>query len=327
MDSRRGFDRAAADRAVPGWRHPLQPTQGMETPEPGVSAMRIHRRHRFALRAGSIRRRRFPRQRPLWTKASFVPTLVVVEEDARPNPSSPARFEPTRWSVVLTSARTQAPGAKEALAELCRTYWQPLYFFARRRGLDHHRAQDTIQSFFLNLIETKSLQRADPLKGKFRNYLLAALHNHIANEAAYANAQKRGGGIPLVSIDDEIETKFELSRHATRAPAENVFEREWAVAAVEAALQQLEKDFARRGKRDVFRALKPFLTDDQQTGAYEQAAAALGQTTGAVRTGVHRLRQEFRTHLRREVAKTVDSPDQIDEEMRHLRTVLTEQPR
>lgn len=227
---------------------------------------------------------------------------------------------------MLNSARTQAPGAKEALAELCRTYWQPLYFYARRRGLDHHRAQDTIQSFFLNLIETKSLQRADPLKGKFRNYLLASLHNHIANEATHASAQKRGGGVPLISIDDdEFESRFESSTNATRAPAESVFEREWAVAAVEAALQQLEKEFTRRGKREVFRTLKPFLTDDQPAGAYDQAAAVLGQSAGAVRTGVHRLRLEFRTHLRREVAKTVDSPDQIDEEMRHLREVLTSQ--
>jgi RNA polymerase sigma-70 factor (ECF subfamily) len=228
--------------------------------------------------------------------------------------------------MVLNSARTQAPGAKEALAELCRTYWQPLYSYARRRGFDHHRAQDTIQSFFLNLIETKSLQRADPLKGKFRNYLLASLHNHIANEVTHNCAQKRGGGAPLISIDDEdVESKFDSSHYSNRAPAESVFEREWAVAAVEAALQQLEKDFARKGKLEIFRTLKPFLTDDQPAGAYEKAATALAQNTGAVRTGVHRLRQDFRAHLRREVAKTVESPDQIDEEMRHLRTVLSAQ--
>ena len=251
-----------------------------------------------------------------------------MEVDAPTKTSSSARFEPTRWSLVLNSARTQAPGAREALSELCRTYWQPLYSFARRRGLDHHRAQDTIQSFFLNLIETKSLQRADPLKGKFRNYLLASLHNHIANEANHANAQKRGGGAAIVSIDDQdVELKFESARYPARAPAESIFEREWAVAAVEAALLQLEKDFARRGKREVFAVLKPFLTDDQPTGAYDTAAATLGQSAGAVRTGVHRLRQEFRTHLRREVAKTVDSPDQIDEEMRHLRSVLSAQIR
>ena len=246
-----------------------------------------------------------------------------VDDDVSPQISAPARFEPTRWSVVLASAQTQAPGAKEALAELCRTYWQPLYAFARRRGHDHHRAQDIIQSFFLSLIESKSLSRADPLKGKFRSYLLAALQNHILNEFTRSNAQKRGGGMKLISIDDDdVESKFAAARISSQARPEEVFEREWAVAAVEAAMAQLETDFARRKKREIFLALKPFLIGEQSVGAYEQASATLRQSVGAVRTGVHRLRQDFRTHLRREVAKTVESPDQIDEEMRHLRSVL-----
>lgn len=249
-----------------------------------------------------------------------------MDEESSPQTSTPARFEATRWSVVIASAQTQAPGAKAALAELCRTYWQPLYAFARRRGLDHHRAQDTIQSFFLSLIENKSIARADPLKGKFRSYLLAALQNHILSDISRNNAQKRGGGTKLISIDEEdAESKFVAAHLSNQAPAEDVFEREWAVAAVEAAMAQLEADFVRRGKRAIFLALKPFLTGEQSIGAYEQTAKSLGQSTGAVRTGVHRLRQDFRTHLQREVAKTVESPDQIDEEMRHLRAILGRQ--
>lgn len=262
----------------------------------------------------------------LSTTIRFPLTVRLVDNDAPPDKSAQARFEPTRWSVVLASAATQAPGAREALSELCRTYWHPLYAFARRRGHDHHKAQDTIQSFFLNLIENKSLSRADPLKGKFRSYLLTSLQHHMASERIHSSAQKRGGGNQPVSIDDqEVQLKFDAAQTTHRAPAEAVFEREWAVAAIEAALTQLEKDFARKGKRQIFTALKPFLTDDPATGAYEQAAEKLGQSLGAVRTGVHRLRHDFRTYLRREIAKTVDSPDQIDEEMRHLRTVLSSQ--
>ena len=180
-----------------------------------------------------------------------------------------------------------------------------------------------IQSFFLSLIESKSLSRADPLKGKFRSYLLAALQNHMLSEITRNNALKRGGGMQLISIDEEdVESKFAAAHISNRAPAEAVFEREWAVAAVEAAMGQLEAEFTRRDKRVIFLALKPFLIGEQPVGTYEQTALLLGQSTGAVRTGVHRLRQDFRTHLRREVAKTVESPDQIEEEMRHLRTVL-----
>ncbi len=249
----------------------------------------------------------------------------VVRVENNPPPaatSTPAWFEPTRWSVVLASAQTQAPGARNALAELCKTYWQPLYSFARRRGYDHHRAQDLIQGFFLSLIESKSLSRVDPHKGKFRSYLLASLQNHMASEHTRENAQKRGGGMHFVSLDDDdAEIKFTNSG-TPKQPAEAVFEREWAVAAVEVAITHLEEDFKKRGKNDIFQALKPYLLGDQPAGAYEQTAAKLGLSAGAVRTGVHRLRHDFRLHLRREVAKTVDSPDQIDEEMRHLRAAL-----
>lgn len=251
-------------------------------------------------------------------------TKVVRVENATPAAAStPAWFEPTRWSVVLASAQTQAPGARSAMAELCKTYWQPLYSFARRRGYDHHRAQDLIQGFFLSLIESKSLSRVDPHKGKFRSYLLASLQNHMASEHTRETAQKRGGGLQIVSLDDD-DADLRFNRESsTRQPAEAVFEREWAVAAVEAAIARLEEEFAKRNKGEIFAALKPYLLGDQPAGAYEQTAAKLGLSAGAVRTGVHRLRHDFRMHLRREVARTVDSPDQIDEEMRHLRSVLS----
>lgn len=252
--------------------------------------------------------------------------LRRVDNDLSTAPSAPARFEPTRWSIILASAQTQAPGARSALAELCRTYWQPLYAFARRRGYDHHRSQDLIQGFFLSLIESKSLSRVDPMKGKFRSYLLASLQNHMASEHTRENAQKRGGGMHFVSLDDDTaETKFKASTHASSLPAETVFEREWAVAAVDAALARLQEDFEKRSKQDVFAALKPFLLGDQPQGAYDRVAAELKISPGAVRTGVHRLRHEFRAQLRREVAKTVESPDQIEEEMRHLRGALSAQ--
>jgi len=266
------------------------------------------------------------RQSRLSTSRRSFFKLRRVENDLSTAPSAPARFEPTRWSIILASAQTQAPGARSALAELCRTYWQPLYSFARRRGYDHHRSQDLIQGFFLSLIESKSLSRVDPMKGKFRSYLLASLQNHMASEHTRENAQKRGGGMHFVSLDDDdSESKFKASVHASSLPAETIFEREWAVAAVDSALARLQEDFEKRSKKDVFAALKPFLLGDQPQGAYDRVAAELKISPGAVRTGVHRLRHEFRDQLRREVAKTVESPDQIEEEMRHLRGALSAQ--
>lgn len=257
----------------------------------------------------------------LSTSSHVLANVARVEKDTPQSASSPAWFQPTRWSVVLASAQTQAPGAQSAMAELCKTYWQPLYAFARRRGHDHHRAQDMIQGFFLSLIESKSLSRVDPHKGKFRSYLLASLQNHMASEHTRDNAQKRGGGLKFVSLDDE-DSDARYNSECSNLPAETAFEREWAIAAVEAAISKLEEDFVKRDKAHVFQALKPYLLGEQPIGAYDKTAAELGLTAGAIRTGVHRLRHDFRMHLRREVAKTVDSPDQIDEEMRHLRTTL-----
>lgn len=238
-----------------------------------------------------------------------------------------AWFEPTRWSVVLASAQTQAPGARDALAELCKTYWRPLYFFTRRRGYDHHRAEDIVQSFFLGLIESKTLARADPLKGKFRNYLLTALQNYMASDHIRNNTLKRGGG-QLVSIEDaDLESKFFAAQTSPPLPPETAFEREWAMSAVEAALSRLKEDFKRRGKKDIFDALQPFLSSDQPPGTYEDTAIRLGLSHGALRTGIHRLRADFRTQLRREVARTIDTPDQIEEEMRYLRTILANSDR
>ncbi|ATC65758.1 RNA polymerase subunit sigma-24 [Nibricoccus aquaticus] len=266
----------------------------------------------------------FPRRAShLSTSPQPAANVPPVEKDTPQAATSPAWFQPTRWSVVLASAQTQAPGAQSAMSELCKTYWQPLYSFARRRGHDHHRAQDMIQGFFLSLIESKSLSRVDPHKGKFRSYLLASLQNHMASEHTRDNAQKRGGGMKIVSLDDEdSDARYNAASFAANLPAETAFEREWAIAALEAAISKLEDDFEKRGKAAVFRALKPYLLGDQPVGAYDKTAAELGLSPGAIRTGVHRLRHDFRMHLRREVAKTVDSPDQIDEEMRHLRTTL-----
>ncbi len=164
---------------------------------------------------------------------------------------------------------------------------------------------------------------ADPLKGKFRSYLLASLQNHMKSAIVHDLAQKRGGGRMLLSIDEaNVESKFDAAHVSNQSPAEDIFEREWAIAAVEAAILHLEAGFVRRRKGDIFLALKPFLVGEPPEGTYDEVARKLGQNLGALRTGVHRLRQDFRTHLRREVAKTVESPDQIEEEMRHLRTVL-----
>jgi len=232
-----------------------------------------------------------------------------------------SRFATTRWDLVLASAQTQAPGADEALSDLCRTYWRPLYAFVRRRGYSPADAEDLVQTFFAQFLQDRTVKKADPLRGRFRTFLLTSLQNFLANEWDRASAAKRGGKFRFIAFD-ELATE---ERDALDAPdassPELAFDVRWARAIVDTALQHLREEAEAHGKKEAFDELKVFLTEAEAT-SYESAAARLGIPLNAVKTAIHRLRGNFRTIVRREVARTVSSPTEIEEELRYLRAIL-----
>jgi RNA polymerase sigma factor (sigma-70 family) len=234
-------------------------------------------------------------------------------------------FEATQWSLVLASLQSQvAPReAASALSQLCQIYWPPLYSFVRRRGYSPHDAQDLTQGFFVHLLERKGYAKTDPAHGKFRSFLLAAMKNYIADEWDRARTLKRGGGQQFISLDEgTAEAAYEPGT-LPELSAEHLFELRWAKALIARTLTVLSERMVAGKKAHVFEGLKPFLTGGAALPTYEEAAGKLGLTIGAVKTHVHRLRHEFRTILREEVARTVRTPEEIDEELRHLRAVLT----
>ena len=242
----------------------------------------------------------------------------------KPDHSSPAadagRFHTTRWSVVLVSAQSQAPGSKAALAELCRLYWYPLYAYVQRRGHTPEETQDLTQGFFLHLLEHKTLGRADPLKGKFRSFLLGSLQNYLSSEAERARCLKRGGGVEFISLnlqDAEDLYRLEPADHLT---AETIFDARWATTLLDEAMTRLGSEYAEQGQAATLQALKPFLdpTNVQVLPSYEQLANQLRVTLGAVKTLIHRLRKQYTTLLREEVARTVCDPVEVDEEIHAL---------
>ncbi|HEV7406387.1 MAG TPA: ECF-type sigma factor [Chthoniobacteraceae bacterium] len=230
-------------------------------------------------------------------------------------------FATTRWSVVL-GARDGSPAGDDALAKLCRTYWYPLYAFVRRQGHGAHDAQDLTQGFFARLLEKKDLAAVDRSKGKFRSFLLASMKHFLANEWDRARAQKRGGGLALISIDDaEAEGRY-AHEAAEQSTAEQLFDRRWALTLLDQVLARLEAEMAAAGKRATFDALKFSLTGGQ-AAAYEEIAHRLGTTEGALKVAIHRLRDRYRTLLREEIADTVGSAADVDEELRHLFSALS----
>jgi len=221
------------------------------------------------------------------------------------------RFAATRWTVVLAARRETSPQARVALEELCRQYWYPLYAYVRRSGYESHEAEDLTQEFFVRLLAKNYLAEVDPEKGKFRSFLLASLKHFLANEWDKARAQKRGGGRTFVSLDAETRYRQEPVDELT---ADKLLDRQWALALLEQVLGRLEAETDPKQ----FAALKPFLTAEKEAIPYANVAGQLETSEGAVKVAVHRLRQRYRKLLREEIAHTVASPAEVDEEIRHL---------
>lgn len=230
---------------------------------------------------------------------------------------SPA-FTTTHWTVVL-NARGDSPSAEDSLARLCMAYYYPLYAFVRQRGKSKEQAEDLTQDFFARLCSGNLLEHVHPSKGKFRSFLLASLKNFLANEWDKANAQKRGGGCMVLSLDEDYEGRYQLEPVDNASP-DKLFERRWAMAVLEQTYEQVRTEMG--GRADWFDALKPALMGESVDGSYREIAAKLNASEGAVKVAVHRLRQKFACALRQIIAATLEDPKEVEEELRYLIKVV-----
>ena len=227
-------------------------------------------------------------------------------------------FTATHWSLVLAAGRDSTPDARAALEKLCRIYWPPLYAFVRRSGHSPHNAQDLVQGFFLQLLQRDFLDGVDPAKGKFRSFLLASLKHYLSNERDRACARKRGGGLAPVSIDaQDAEGRYRLEPADPMTP-EKLYERRWALTVLDLALARLKEEYASSGRLPLFDQLKEDLTGEGTSDSHAEIGRRLDMTPGAVKVAAHRLRQRYRECLRAEIADTVENPDEVEEEIRHL---------
>ena len=235
-----------------------------------------------------------------------------------PPPGSKAWFVTTHWSVVLCAQDSDSPRSREALESLCRTCWYPLYAYARRTGHSAPDAEDLTQGFFARLLEKDYLKAAAREKGRFRTFLLVALKRYLANEWDRQHAQKRGGFAPVVPIDQDLAESRFASEPAHNLPADLLFDRQWAMTLLERSMTQLQQEYLASGRAQLFDYLRPCLTKDESALPYAQIAGRLKLTEAAVKMAVHRLRSRYREILRHEIAQTVSTPEEIEEEIRHL---------
>ena len=234
------------------------------------------------------------------------------------------RFTTTHWSVVLSAVDQSSPGSGAALARLCQSYWYPLYAYVRRRGYSPEDAQDLTQSYFAGLLEKKYLDRADRQRGRFRTFLLSSLENFLNNEWDRASAQKRGGGQRNISWDEQDAEGRYLNEPVDELTPERVFEKRWATTLLELVLKKMREEFIVSGKAELFEAIKPHLWSEGPAASYSQLAVQLNMTVVAVKVTVHRLRHRYRDLLRAEIAHTVATPGEVDDEIRHLIKVMSD---
>jgi RNA polymerase sigma-70 factor (ECF subfamily) len=226
---------------------------------------------------------------------------------------------------VLAAVANPTPDSRASLATLCQIYWQPIYALVRRNGYDRDQAEDLTQAFFVMMLEKNYLGDANRERGRFRTFLLAAVKHFLANEWDKAHALKRGGYQTLVSIDPvdaEAWYAVEEAEQRTRETPETVFERRWALSLLEQVMAKLRVEYARMGKTEYFDRLQPLLNGDPTTDRYDALSAELSSSPGALRVAVHRMRRRYQYLLRAEIAETVSTPAEIDEEIRFLLTAL-----
>ena len=230
----------------------------------------------------------------------------------------PGLFATTHWSVVLAAGQEASPQSAEALEQLCRAYWYPLYAYVRRRGYNPEDAEDLAQEFFARFLAGNYLVRVDRERAKFRSYLLGALNHFLADAWDHAHRLKRGGGQANQPFDVRSgESRFTLEPVAELTP-DRLFDRGWALTVLDQVISRLRQEYEQSGKRRLFDKLSAFLPGDAEADSYGELARELGMTEGTVRVAVHRLRRRYGELFSAEVAHTVSSPAEIHDEMRYL---------
>ncbi len=226
-------------------------------------------------------------------------------------------FTTTKWSLILAAADSQDPNTREALARLCQIYWPPVYAYIRRRGYQRDMAQDLTQGFFTQLLEKQYIKSARSERGRFRSLLLVSVKNYLANEWDREQAQKRGGGKFCIAMDADGVEALWLEPTDPMTP-ESIFERRWALTILERVLDELREEMVRLGNEDRFLHLKDFLTGEDTGLEYKGSADKLKMSEGAVRVAVHRMRRRFGELLRAGIARTIEDPKLVDDEIRYL---------
>ena len=253
-----------------------------------------------------------------------IPIQVPLEKlDSLNSPDEEKLFRTTHWSQVLAAGDQNSTQGHEALARLCHTYWLPVYAFVRKHGNTPDQAKDLTQDFFAFFLEKRSVARAVRERGRFRSFLMTSVQNFLRDTRDRSLAQKRGGGRPVVSLDEADAEACYLAQPAEELDPAKEFELRWALTVLDHVTQQLREEYLELGRGDLFDALQAHLWGDAESVPYQQLAERFHLSLANIKTSAHRLRQSYRAKLRQEIAHTVSQPGEVDDEVRYLMQVVS----
>jgi RNA polymerase sigma-70 factor (ECF subfamily) len=234
-----------------------------------------------------------------------------------------ARFGPTLWGIVLLAGQSNSPHCREALESLCATYWAPIHAFLLRKGYAREDAKDLTQEFFAKLLEKNFLSGVDPIKGKFRTFLLKCLNHFLANEWDKARAEKRGGKCIFVSLDEQsADGQYLLEPVSSTLNPEEHFDFRWALTVFAKVDREFKAECEAKGKADLYKELRVYMSSPPQGGDYDAVGARLHMTNNAVSKEVHSMRKRYFNLVREEVGHTLSNPAEIEDELRYLLNML-----
>jgi RNA polymerase sigma-70 factor (ECF subfamily) len=259
---------------------------------------------------------------PVFVSRRFPDWQMSPISDEFPAGKQRPYFATTQWSLVAAAVAPVAEPARAALEQLCQQYWQPLYSWLRQGGSSHEDAEDLVQSFLWDTIDSGRVEQADPNRGRFRTFLLASLKNYRANWHRGQLTLKRGGDVQRWSLDFARAGESWPGEPADLETPDRQFDRKWALCLIENSLQRVADRSEAKGRGELFKRLKPFLTGTDDTDSLQQVAADLGLSVGAVRVTLHRWREELRQAIREEIRQTVLVDGEVEDELAHLMSVL-----
>lgn len=237
-------------------------------------------------------------------------------------PAEPATIPPTRWSIVLRAGGSaDSPEARQALRQLCETYWQTLYRFARKKGRPHDEALEAVQEFICRLLSgQRSLRLADPERGRFRSFLWTCFNAYLTDEYRAARRQKAGGGKRLYSFDSCGPDGYPLLAPVEHLTPENAFRKSIALDTFQNAFEELRAAWTERGKADAFRHLQAYLAEECRGSKARTLAQQLHVSESRARVQVSLLKKQFAEVLRRKIAESLSHPSrsEIDDELEWL---------